>query len=161
MKYIFYILFLVGTFVQAQQITNVRTTYAGLEKDPVATQELMESLQDVSEENTLLSGYKGAVLMLQAKHVKGIKNKKKLFKEGAALLEGAIEVEPNNIELRTLRLSVQENAPKILKYNKQIDEDKAFILATFKKIKSKPTCDFVKGFVRQSSNFTEAEKMLF
>lgn len=161
MKYLLYILFFVTTIGQAQKVSEVRTQYGSLEKDKVATQALYDRLKDVSEEKTLLSGYKGAVLMLQAKHIKGIKNKKKLFKEGALLLEQSIQEKPENIELRTLRLSVQENAPKILKYNKQIEEDKAFIIAAYSTTKSKSVRDFVNGFVQQSSNFTAVEKTFF
>ena len=49
------------------------------------------------------------------------------LKEGKALIEGAIEKEPENIELRMVRLSVQEHLPKIVPYRSEIKEDRAFI----------------------------------
>jgi hypothetical protein len=158
MKYYLYALFFISTFGEAQDVSKVRAAYGSLEKDPVATQALYDVLKDVSEEKTLLAGYKGAIVMLQAKHVKGIKNKKKLFKDGLVLLEGAIEVYPNNIEMRTLRMSIQENAPKFLKYNKQIEEDKKFILENLKNTTSSSVKVFVNSYVSQSKLFSDSER---
>lgn len=42
-------------------------------------------------------------------------------------MENAIKSQPNNAEYRFLRLMIQENAPKVLKYNTKIKEDIDFI----------------------------------
>ncbi|MCE7064140.1 hypothetical protein [Dyadobacter sp. CY326] len=83
-----------------------------------------------------VSAYKGALMMKKAGFIKGAKGKVKTFKEGAALLENEIKGSPDNMEYRFLRLTVQENAPKILKYNKQLDEDKQAIVSNFDKLES-------------------------
>lgn len=77
-------------------------------------------------------GYEGAMLMRKAGKAKGPKKKLGFFKEGRIKLETAILADPDNTEFRFLRLAIEENAPKIVKYKKDIEADKAFILAHFK-----------------------------
>lgn len=67
--------------------------------------------------------YYGAVVMKSSEYQKTAGDKLKKFKEGKALLENAIQNHPNNTEYRFLRLMIQENAPKMLKYNANIEED--------------------------------------
>lgn len=71
--------------------------------------------------------YYGAVLMKASEYQKTPGDKLKKFKEGKILLEEVIQNSPSNVEYRFLRLMIQENAPKILKYNTNIKEDAAFI----------------------------------
>jgi hypothetical protein len=80
--------------------------------------------------------YQGAMLMKKAGFVKGVKGKVDTFKKGAALLEKEIQQNGNNTEYRFLRLTVQEHAPGILKYNKDIEEDKKVILNNYSKLDS-------------------------
>ncbi len=98
---------------------------------------------------------------MKAKFVKSKKEKKEYFKEGVSLLESAIKVEPSNIEIRYIRLSVQENSPKFLGYHKNIEEDKQFILKNYKSISSAELKEFIKDFVMKSENFNKTEKAQF
>ena len=109
----------------------------------------------------MLVAYKGALLTVKAKFSGPIKDKKKYFKEGVALLEHAISREPENIEIRCLRMGVQENSPKILKYKGNIDEDKNFLLDHYATVKNEEVKELIQGFVRQSEHFGDAEKQLF
>ena len=71
--------------------------------------------------------YKGALLMKKAGLEKNPAVKLKFFKEGKLLLETAIDNDNQNVELRFLRLMIQENAPKFLGYHSNINEDVNFI----------------------------------
>ena len=64
---------------------------------------------------------------------------------------------PNNVEARLIRLSIQENTPKLLKYKANIDADKKQILLLFDK-QSSDLKEYIKNYVKQSKIFTEAEK---
>lgn len=75
--------------------------------------------------------YAGALLMKKAGLLKDKKKQLKLFKEGKTKLEHAITNNSGNCEFRLLRLIIQENAPQVLGYNKQINEDSTFITAKF------------------------------
>lgn len=113
--------------------------------------------KNTDENNPTIVGYKGASKIISAKFSKKISDKIKLFKEGAKLIEASISNDSKNIELRLIRLSVQENAPKIVKYNKNISEDKAFILKNYTDQNS-VLKDYLKRFILQSKQFSEAEK---
>lgn len=71
--------------------------------------------------------YKGALLMKKAGFQKSPKEKLEVFKQGRAQLETAIGANSKNTEYRFLRLIIQENAPKILKYQGNIMEDVKWI----------------------------------
>jgi len=153
---------LVSTFCFAQELKLLRSDYSSANQDEEITNMLHEQLSAVSKENNMVMlAYKGAVSTLKAKFAKGIKNKKMFFKEGAELLEFTIASEPENIEIRCLRLGVQENSPKIIGYKQHIRTDKQFILDRYKTIKDKEVQNFVKGYVQLSDLFSDAEKQLF
>lgn len=76
---------------------------------------------------------KGALMMKKSQFYRVPKDKLDLFKKGRLKLESEIEKDHNNVEYRFLRLAVQENCPKILKYNDNIQEDKTIIIAKFYK----------------------------
>ncbi len=141
-------------------IQNVRDLYKNASKSKTATELFYNKLKQVKEtDKPLIVGYKSASIALKARFEKGIKNKKRTFKQGANLLEKQIKRAPKNIELRFIRLSIQENSPKILGYNKNIKEDKIFIINNLKFVKSKRDLDYFKGFINQSKSFTKQEKV--
>ena len=67
--------------------------------------------------------FEGALLMRKSALLKVPVQKLNMFKQGAKLLEASINREPQNAEFRFLRLMIQENAPKVVGYNKNITED--------------------------------------
>lgn len=77
-------------------------------------------------------GYEGALLMRKAAKVSGLKKKLDLFKAGRIKLETAIIAYPDNVEFRFLRLAIEENAPKIVKYHNDIEKDKLMVLKNYK-----------------------------
>lgn len=92
---------------------------------------------EVLSSTTPLEAYKGVLLMRKADFATTPKKKLDTFKLGHKLLEEAIVIEPNNVEFRFLRLMIQENAPKVLKYNSQTIEDGNLVKEHFKVLDSK------------------------
>ena len=82
-------------------------------------------------ETSLSNAYIGALTMKKSSHLTALKAKIDLFKQGHLLLENEISAHPTNTEYRFLRLVIQEKAPKILKYNTNMEEDKAIIISGF------------------------------
>ena len=78
--------------------------------------------------------FEGALLMRKSGLEKKASDKLKYFKEGRIKLETAIQNEPANAEYRFLRLTIQENAPKQVKYKSNIDEDKKMVINSFKNL---------------------------
>ena len=98
------------------------------------------NLDDVNKELDLVNSsdikqkwaYEGALQMRKAGLVKIPAEKLHFFKLGYIKLETAILNDRNNVEYRFLRLTIQEHAPHIVKYYRQIESDKEFIIKGFK-----------------------------
>lgn len=81
--------------------------------------------------------YKGAIKAKIAQFEKAPREKVDLFKKGIAPIEASIEKNPNNVEFRFIRLILQENAPKVLKYSQNIEEDSNVIKKGYKNVSKK------------------------
>jgi hypothetical protein len=79
-------------------------------------------------------GYEGALLMRKAGLVKKPKEKLALFKAGRIKLETALLADNENTEFHFLRLAIEEHAPKIVKYRKDIEKDKDLVIKNFKNL---------------------------
>jgi hypothetical protein len=93
--------------------------------------------------------YEAVLLMKKAGMVAKPKDKLKLFKMGRAKLEAAITSDKDNMEYRFLRLIIQENAPKVLKYQNAIEEDSRLIRLNFKSLQQFLK-DIITGYSKKS-----------
>ncbi len=154
---------LVATFLLSiflfvcQELPNVRQSYVDASKSQKNSEEFHNLMDNYNKDNKVLLAYKGASIALKAKYAKQIKQKKNLFIEGVKMLEMALKNDPNNLEIRLIRLSIQENSPKILKYKSNIDEDKKLLLSNFDK-QNQSLKEYIKNYIVQSSGFTDKEK---
>ncbi len=71
--------------------------------------------------------YEGTLLMKKSGMIKKAKDKMNMFKEGRAKLEESIAKEKDCTEYRFLRLIIQEQAPKVVKYRSDIEADSKMI----------------------------------
>ncbi len=78
--------------------------------------------------------YEGFLLMRKAGITARPAEKLKLFKAGRIKLETAMLNDNTNAEYHFLRLIIEEKAPKIVKYNKDIEADKKLILKEYKNL---------------------------
>jgi hypothetical protein len=76
--------------------------------------------------------YEGTLLMKKSGLVAGAKEKLSIFKSGRSKLESSISKDSNNTEYRFLRLIIQEHAPKVVKYQKELETDSKMIQTNFK-----------------------------
>ena len=157
-KLIIYIAFFL-TIVLNPSISEIRDLYTKSSDSEEVAKKFFQKLENITKtDDATLVGYKGASLTVIAKHEDKIKEKKAYFKEGALLIEYIIEKNPNNIELRFIRLSIQENSPKVLKYKMNIDEDKLFIYSQLPYVNNKGLKNHIKGYVSKSKAFSTEEK---
>ena len=103
--------------IQSYHLTNIRKLYVDASVSKTNATKFFEALEKYDENNETLLAYKGASIAIKAKHEKGVKQKKEGFIKGITILENVIKSNSNNIEARLIRLSIQENTPKVLKYN--------------------------------------------
>lgn len=162
MKYLLFIVFFISVAGTAQDWSGIRSSYPNAVQSFETITKLDVELKKVTSKNKpVLLAYKGAVLTLKAKFSKTKSDKKQFFKEGVSFIENALKTEPSNIEIRYIRMSVQENSPKFLGYHKNIEEDKEFILKNYANVSSNELKDVIEGFVLKSENFSENEKTEF
>jgi len=159
MKFILLILTALSLNIQSLNFDAVRTAYKEAAQDKSKVEAFHKRLSKVTkEDNAVLIAYKGASIALLAKKAKTIKDKKEGFIKGVSFVEYALKKAPNNIEVRFIRLSIQENTPKLLKYKGNLEEDKLFILAQFKNIKFSHLKNHIKDYISHSKVFTDEEK---
>jgi len=148
--------------IQSIDLNTVRNDYKEAVQDRTKISSFNEQLVSVTKmDKPILLGYKGAGIALKGRYTKKIKNKKLFFIEGVTLVEYALKKAPKNIELRFIRLGIQENTPKLLKYKGKIEEDKNYILSHYKSVKSSNLKKHIKGYVLQSKSFSVEEKKVF
>lgn len=136
------IAFIVFSMFSCITIGYGRNVYQNFDKAEFYTVIKSENLGDIDNELAKVSSasfkekqaYEGALKMRKAGLLKKPADKLHTFKEGGRQLETAIDNDDTNAEYRFLRLIIQEHAPKILKYNKQLSTDKQFIIIHFKSL---------------------------
>jgi len=135
MKMISILLFLISFNINGVDIDFVRTNYTASIKDKQLCSRMISELKKKNDRPINL-GYLGGLQTIWANHVFNPINKLKTFKEGKNNIEKAIKLDPENVELRFIRLSIQKNAPSFLGYNSNINSDKEFIKSNQKTISS-------------------------
>ena len=162
MKLLNVLILAISITVLSIDVNTVRNAYKEAAQDSAKIEAFNKLLTNISKDDDVtLVAYKGAAIALLARNEKRIKDKKDLFIEGVSYIEYAIDKAPSNIEARFIRLGIQENTPKILKYKGDIEEDKQFILKQFKNISSTNLRNHIKDYILQSKSFSDEEKSVF
>jgi len=133
-SFIFLLLF-IGVFLQAN--AGVANSF-----DRKEFYKILKSgtLDEINNEISLVQSsgmvnkeaFEGTLLMKKAGLVAVAKQKLQFFKSGRIKLETAISTDSANVEYRFMRLIIQEHAPKVVKYQAQVETDAAFITKHFK-----------------------------
>jgi hypothetical protein len=116
-------------------LEEVRRNYAKAVEDKELCRQMIEQFEKKTE-NAIEQAYLGGFQAIWAKHAVNPLKKLASFNNGRQAIEAAVEKEPFNVEIRCIRLSVQNNAPSILGYTGNIEEDRDFINANRAKITS-------------------------
>ena len=144
-------------FFQTSDLDALRNAYSKANSSNESAKNFIQVADSNSSSDPLSKGYKAAAKILEAK-VTTEKNKRKSFvKSGATDLEAVIKSNPNNVELRLIRMSVQENIPKIVGYSKNLKEDKTYILSNYSK-QNTALKTYIRKFAMQSKTMTATEK---
>ena len=155
MKTIGYLFLFASIFqtVGTEQLRKAYKTAPVSEKQALVFIELTEHI----DSSAVHQAYLGAAFALKAKFGKGkIKNLKKAKKR----IEAAVKKDPQNIEIRMIRLSVQENLPAIVGYQKAVETDKVFLSKNLKNVENEPLKKYLQGFIAGSESFSAEEKSL-
>lgn len=133
----FYTLFISSIlFLNVSILDEVRANYNNLVSDKELCEKMILELEETKNNSAIHLAYLGGLQAIWANHVFSPISKLKTFNKGKKNIEKAIEKEPDNVELRFIRLSVQKNAPSFLGYQSNIKEDIEFIKNNRSEIKS-------------------------
>lgn len=128
----YFLLFFIGFgFFSFCQKSSVYSALKGDSKEIISKE--LSKLNTVNQLN-VKKCYEGALNCKIASFEKSPIDKLGYFKKGALLIESSIKADPNNAELRFLRLLIQENAPPIVRYNSDIQKDCSVIKENFNSI---------------------------
>jgi len=145
-------------FAGNPDLASIRKMYTDVSKSETNAKEFLDKLAGISgNDDKILVAYKAASILLDSKFEKKLGTKMERFKEGAKLLESTVKSDPNNIEIRMIRLSIQENVPAITGYKKNIKEDKKFITEHYDE-QNNSLKEYLKNFILQSKSFSEKER---
>ena len=117
-------------------LNDVRTSYSKAVLDKKLCKKVIEELELSKEKSVIALAYLGAYQTIWANHVFNPLSKLATFKKGKNNIELAISKEPENVEIRYIRFSVQKNAPSFLGYNNNLKEDRDFLVKNKKNINS-------------------------
>ncbi len=108
-------------------LREVRSSYNKLASNKALCEKFIDEFTKTKNNSATHLAYLGALQTIWANHVFSPINKYSTFIEGKKNIEKAIKNQPENVEIRFIRLSVQKNAPSFLGYNSNIHEDTKFI----------------------------------
>lgn len=156
---LFLFLFTSALLFQVSNISTVRKNYQSANSSESAAEKFIQSVAAYNGKEPTMLAYQAAAKMLEAKHEKKLGLKKQLFIQGAQQLEEIISKNPTLVEARMIRISIQENTPKLMKYKENIKDDKKLVLSLYRQQTAEVQATLL-AFIQQSASFTEAEKRM-
>lgn len=131
-------------------ITEVRLMYKQAVSKKSMCDQFLKMLEPFNEKNhPLFYGYKACATMVMAKHSINPFNKISHFKKGSKMLAKAIDIDPDNPELRYLRFTAQMNAPSFLDYKTHIAIDKVFLQRSVPSIKDEQLQQMIVSYLKK------------
>lgn len=136
---------------------TIQKTYAALNSKEES--EITNQIQWLkkNETSSMKTAYIAALTMKQASFQWTPWSKWSYFTTGRDMLEKEIKKNSANVEMRFLRLMIQENAPSIVGYSAQIGEDAKLIKAEINK-QSTELQSVIRAYAKQSSALASLQK---
>ena len=139
-----FIITIINLYSYANDISTIRELYLEAYTSDFKCNKLGETLNTMKKNtSTLIKGYEGCFYFFKCKFESSPISKLIYFKKGKKLLENAIALEPNSVELKFLRYNIQTNLPKFLSYHNKIEQDYNFINQNIKKMSDKQAQWFI------------------
>jgi len=148
-----------NVYSEGISLEETRRLYPKTTEDKEACEQLYKKLAESEyKDHALLTAYYGAVTATKANYLKEPGEKLKYFRQGRRLIEKAVAMDSLNTEIRFLRFTIQTNVPKAVKYDKEIDEDKQFLINNIKDCKVPAVRKNITAFLLASKDVSEEEK---
>jgi hypothetical protein len=111
---------------------QIREDYIASINDSGKADKLCNQLEDIKNPSAVIMAYLGSVQAIKAKHAWNPVSKMSYLSKGFETINKAVAKDPNQLEVRFLRFSLQYYVPSFLGYNKSLMDDKNKILSILK-----------------------------
>ncbi len=145
-----FLLILTSNIMFSQNLKEFRTLLQSGESSEKSAKDLIQKSEEafLKSKEPIFASFLAVGHFFMAKHVFSPFKKMSHFNEGKKIMDNAVLKDPKNVEIRLMRLSTQENAPKILGYTKNIEEDKKVIISEYQNIKDEDLKIYVKKILK-------------
>jgi hypothetical protein len=127
------------------ELIQMRNLYEKLDKNETHTRALDQLAKNSSAISAnLKNAYLAVTYMALSQYQNNPVSKWKGFNEGKNRLEKIIQADSSSLEIRYMRLSIQQHAPGILGYNSSITKDKRFLILNLSLLKKSDSDLFVR-----------------
>jgi len=140
-------------FSFAQNSWQGEVFYNAIATDNLQSIDKAISFYENGHQTMINSVYLGALYIKKSSFQKTPKDKIIVFNKGKELIENAIKLSSENIEMRFIRLMMQEKSPRILKYNTDLVDDKNLIIKNYSSLDN--TLQIIISDYAKSSNILE------
>ena len=144
------IILLISNVMFSQNLKEYRALLKTGEYSEKAAKTLIEKSSTAYQDTKkpIYAGFLAVGKFFMAKHVFNPLKKMSYFNEGKKILETAVKNEPDNLEVRLMRLITQESVPKILGYYQNIAEDRAFLTRSYKNTNDEDLKIYIKDYLK-------------
>lgn len=140
------------------KVVELRGLFYKASESKASALQLSKILDGVDDKSApILLCYKGVADMMEAKHLFNPIYKLSRFNAGKAKIEEAIRRDPDDLEMRFLRFSIQNNLPGFLGYKEQIDQDKAKLLTELDQLRDDVLKKNIVNYLMVSGKCTDLE----
>ncbi|MFM6977080.1 MAG: hypothetical protein ACKOW2_09580 [Sphingobacteriaceae bacterium] len=130
--YLIFIFLLVFSHItQAQDLPKIKKAMVLAVESEEITDSLYKKLTALNSDDPLIWAYIATLDGLKAKHAWNPYLKLKYVNRSQKLIGRAVAAEPDDLEIRFMRFSLQHYTPAFLGFSKDLEEDKRVILHLF------------------------------
>lgn len=122
------LLLLISYNLNAQSIKELRADYITALTDHEKAPQVLEKFYEVENPTANMLAYQGALEAIMTRTTRNVFKKYGYLSDSEESFEKAVELAPNDMEVRFMRLAVEHEIPRFLCKSEHIEEDIAFIV---------------------------------
>ncbi len=146
----FLLLLIISNLMFSQNLKEYRALLQTGEKSEKSAKTLIDKSTTAykNSKEPVYLGFLAVGKFFMAKHAFNPLKKMSYFNEGKKLMENSLKAEPDNLEVRLMRLITQESVPKILGYSQNISEDRTYLTRSYKNTTDEDLKVYIKDYLK-------------
>lgn len=146
----FLLLLIISNLMFSQNLKEYRALLQTGEKSEKSAKILIDKSTTAykNSKEPVYLGFLAVGKFFMAKHAFNPLKKMSYFNEGKKLMENSLKAQPDNLEVRLMRLITQESVPKILGYSQNISEDRTYLTRSYKNTTDEDLKIYIKDYLK-------------